>query len=154
MHLRNSLAMGVISSPARAVSDDDPILYIQTDASINPGDSGGALIDTNSHLVGLNTFILSKSGGNGGIGFAIPSNVVLNVYRQLRRTGVVSRGTLGMFVQNITDPMGKGLALAAHEGVVVADVDDDGPADVAGLKRRDIIQSLSGKAIETARTRN
>jgi serine protease Do len=151
MRLRNSLAMGVVSSPARAISDDDPILYVQTDASINPGDSGGALIDTNGRLVGLNTFIFSKSGGNEGIGFAIPSDVVRNVYRQLRKTGVVSRGTLGMFVQNITAPLAKGLDLAAQEGVVVADVDNDGPADIAGFKRRDIILSLNGKDIETAR---
>ena len=151
MHLRNSLAMGVVSSPARAISDDDPILYVQTDASINPGDSGGALIDTNGRLVGLNTFIVSKSGGNEGIGFAIPSDVVRNVYRQLRRTGVVSRGTLGIFVQNITAPMARGLDLVTQEGVVVADVDGDGPADIAGFKRRDIIMSLNGKAVETAR---
>lgn len=151
MHLRNSLAMGVVSSPARPIGDDDPILYVQTDASINPGDSGGALIDTNGRLVGLNTFIFSKSGGNEGIGFAIPSDVVKNVYRQLRRSGVVSRGTLGIFVQNITAPMARGLDLVAQEGVVVADVDNDGPADIAGFKRRDIVVSLNGKAVETAR---
>ena len=151
MHLRNSLAMGVISSPARAIRDDDPILYVQTDASINPGDSGGALINTNGRLIGLNTFIMTKSGGNEGIGFAIPSDVVQNVYRQLRQNGVVSRGTVGLFVENITPPMAKGLDLAVPEGVVVADVDPEGPADFAGFKRMDIILSLNDKAIDTAR---
>jgi serine protease Do len=151
MHLRNSLAMGVVSSPARAISDDDPVLYVQTDASINPGDSGGALINTNGRLIGLNTFILTKSGGNEGIGFAIPSDVVQNVYHQLRQTGVVSRGTLGLFVQNITPPMAKGLDLSGDEGVLVADVDNNGPADIAGFKRRDIILSFNGNPIETAR---
>jgi serine protease Do len=151
MHLRNSLAMGVVSSPARAISDDNPILYVQTDASINPGDSGGALIDINGHLIGLNTFIFSKSGGNEGIGFAIPSDVVRNVYRQLRHEGVVSRGTLGIYVQNITSAMAEGLDLALKSGVVVADVDDGGPGDIAGFKRRDIILTLNGKGVQTAR---
>jgi serine protease Do len=151
MHLRNSLAMGVVSSPARAVADDDPILYVQTDASINPGDSGGALINTSGRLIGLNTFIVSKSGGNEGIGFAIPSDVVQNVYRQLRRNGVVSRGTLGLYLQNISVPMAKGLDLHSEQGAVVADVDSEGPGDIAGFKRRDIIVSLDGRPIETAR---
>ena len=80
MLLRNSLSMGVVSAPARAMNEDDPVLYIQTDASLNPGASGGALIDVNGHLVGLSTSILSKSGGNEGIGFAIPGNLVRSVY--------------------------------------------------------------------------
>ena len=103
--LHNSVSMGVVSEPARAVNDDNPILYIQTDASINPGNSGGPLVDTSGALVGLNTFIVSQSGGNEGIGFAIPSNVVRSVYEQLRRKGKVSRGSVGLFVQNITPPM-------------------------------------------------
>lgn len=151
MRLRNSLAMGVVSSPARAVSDDDPILYLQTDAPINPGDSGGALIDITGRLIGLNTFIWSKSGGNEGIGFAIPSDLVRNVYHQLRRTGIASSGTLGIYVQNITPPMARGLDLPAQEGVVVADVDREGPGDIAGFKRLDIVLTLNGKTIETAR---
>src|SRR5579863_2743906 len=85
--LRNSLSMGVVSNPARPASEENPILYIQTDASINPGNSGGALVDTEGNLIGLSTFILSQSGGNEGIGFAIPSNVVRSVYHQLRQKG-------------------------------------------------------------------
>jgi len=96
--LRNSVSMGVVSATRRAISDENPILYIQTDASVNPGNSGGALVDTNGALVGLNTFIVSRSGGNEGIGFAIPSNVVRNVYEQLKRKGRVSRGSVGLFV--------------------------------------------------------
>ncbi len=84
MGLSNSVSMGVVSAPARAVNNDNPILYIQTDASINPGNSGGALVDTQGMLIGLNSFIVSSSGGNQGLGFAIPSNVVCNVYQQLR----------------------------------------------------------------------
>jgi serine protease Do len=151
MRLRNSLSMGVVSAPARAVSEDDAVLYIQTDASINPGDSGGALVNTDGRLVGLNTFIMTKSGGNEGIGFAIPSAVVQNVYRQLRLSGVVAKGSLGAFVQNITPPMAKGLDLQAPQGVLVSDIEPQSPAEAAGLKRRDVILSLDNKPIETAR---
>jgi len=151
MGLHNSVSMGVVSAPARAVNDDNPILYIQTDASINPGNSGGALVDMAGSLIGLNTFIVSQSGGNEGIGFAIPSNVVRSVCEQLRRKGKVSRGSVGVYVQNITPPMAKGLSLPLEHGVVVADVQPDGPADRAGLKRRDIVLSLGSRPIETVR---
>lgn len=151
MLLRNSLSMGVVSAAARPVRDDDPILYIQTDASINPGDSGGALVDADGRLVGLNTFIMSKSGGNEGIGFAIPAGTVRNVYQQLRQNGVVARGSIGVFVQNITDAMAKGLELPVQRGVLVSDVDPDGPADNAGLRRRDVIVSFNRTAIGSSR---
>jgi serine protease Do len=149
--LRNSVSMGVVSGTARPVSDDNPILYIQTDASINPGNSGGALVDTRGALVGLNTFIVSRSGGSEGIGFAIPSNIVRNVYEQLKHSGKVSRGTVGLFVQDITPVMAKGLDLPLSQGVVIADVEPDGPSGLAGIKRRDIILSLNSRAAESAR---
>jgi serine protease Do len=151
MGLRNSISMGVVSSPARAVSDDNPILYIQTDASINPGNSGGALVDTQGLLIGLNTFIVSRSGGNEGLGFAIPSNVVRNVFEQLKIKGKVSRGSIGLFVQDVSPVMAKGLGLPLPQGVVIADVEPDSPGDIAGFKRRDIVLSLNTRAVETAR---
>jgi serine protease Do len=150
MGLRNSVSMGVVSATRRAISDENPILYIQTDASVNPGNSGGALVDTNGSIIGLNTFIVSRSG-NEGIGFAIPSNVVRNVYEQLKRKGRVSRGAVGLFVQNISPPMVSGLGLPLQEGIVVADVEPGGPADMVSLKPRDIIISLNGQAIDSAR---
>lgn len=149
--LRNSLSMGVVSSPARAVSDDSPVLFIQTDASINPGNSGGALVDSKGRLVGLNTFIVSQSGGSEGIGFAIPSNVVRNVYEQLRQKGRVSRATAGLFVQDLNPIMVRGLGLKTERGAIVADVTPDGPADKAGMKRRDIVVAVNGKPLGTAR---
>jgi serine protease Do len=149
--LRNSVSMGVVSASGRAVSDDNPILYIQTDASINPGNSGGALVDHDGFLVGVNSFIISQSGGNEGIGFAIPSNVVRNVYQQLKQKGRVSRGSVRAFVQNITPVLAKGLGLPVQGGVVVADVEPEGPAERAGLKRKDIILSLNGNEVDTAR---
>lgn len=149
--LRNSVSMGVVSAPARAVSDDNPILYIQTDASINPGNSGGALVDTRGRLVGLNSFIVSRSGGSEGIGFAIPSNVVRNVYEQLKRKGKVSRGTVGVYMQDITPVMAKGLGLPLDHGVVVSDLEPGGPGEAAGLKRRDVIVSYNQRPLENSR---
>ena len=151
MGLGNSVSMGVVSAAARAVNNDNPILYIQTDASINPGNSGGALVDTQGMLIGLNSFIVSSSGGNQGLGFAIPSKVVSNVYEQLRHKGKVSRGTVGLFVQDINPVMAKGLELPMQRGVVIADVEPNSTSDIAGLKRRDIILSLNTHAIDNAR---
>lgn len=108
-------------------------------------------MDTRGLLIGLNTFIVSSSGGNQGLGFAIPSNVVRNVYEQLRHKGKVSRGSVGLFVQDITPVLAKGLGLQFQEGVVIADVEPNGPGDIAGLKRRDIILTLNTHAVETAR---
>jgi serine protease Do len=150
MGLRNSVSFGVVSSPDRSVGDENPMVYIQTDASINPGNSGGALVTMNGLLAGLNAFIVSQSGGNEGLGFAIPANTVRDVYRQLRKDGRVSRGEIGIYAQDITFVMSKGLSLPRDHGVIVSDVLPDGPADRSGLKRRDIILSLDGQKIVSA----
>jgi serine protease Do len=150
MGLRNSVSFGVVSSPDRSVANDNRKVYIQTDASINPGNSGGALVTMDGLLAGLNTFIVSQSGGNEGLGFAIPANTVRDVYRQLRKHGRVSRGEIGIYVQDITFVMAKGLSLARDHGVIVADVLPDGPAETSGLKRRDIILALDGQRIVSA----
>jgi len=150
MGLRNSVSFGVVSSTNRSVGDDNPMVYIQTDASINPGNSGGALVTMNGLLAGLNAFIVSQSGGNEGLGFAIPANTVRDVYRQLRKDGRVSRGEIGIYAQDITLDMAKGLSLACDHGVIVSDVVPDGPADRSGLKRRDVILSLDGQKLVSA----
>jgi serine protease Do len=150
MGLRNSVSFGVVSSPDRSLGENNPMVYIQTDASINPGNSGGALVTMSGLLAGLNTFIVSQSGGNEGLGFAIPANTVRDVYRQLRKSGRVDRGEIGVFAQDITFTMAKGLSLARDHGVIVSDLVPDGPADHAGLKRRDIILALDGQRITTA----
>jgi serine protease Do len=149
--LEGSVSMGIVSSVARQVKPEDPMIYIQTDAPINPGNSGGPLIDADGNVMGINTFILSQSGGSEGIGFAIPSNIVKNVYSQIRKEGHVHRGEIGLTAQTITPPLAKGLKLPRDWGVLVADVDPDGPAAGAGIKIGDIIASLDGKQMENAR---
>jgi len=150
MGLLNSVSFGVVSAPARSIGEENPMVYVQTDASINPGNSGGALIGMNGLLAGLNTFILSQSGGNEGLGFAIPANTVKEVYLQLRKNGHVQRCEIGVFAQNITPVMAKGLNLARDHGVILADVEPDSPADEAGLKRKDIVVALDGQRIFSA----
>ncbi|HTS47841.1 MAG TPA: trypsin-like peptidase domain-containing protein [Bryobacteraceae bacterium] len=150
MGLRNSVSFGVVSAPARSIDEQNPMVYVQTDASINPGNSGGALVSMSGLLVGLNSFILTQSGGNEGLGFAIPANTVQDVYRQLRKDGHVHRGEIGVYAQNITPVMAKGLSLAHDHGVILADVDEDGPADEAGLKRGDVVLTLNGQRLQTA----
>jgi len=149
--LGNSVSMGVVSATGRAISEQNPILYIQTDASVNPGNSGGALVDTNGALVGINSFIVSRSGGNEGIGFAIPSNLVHHVYDQIKQKGSVSRGTVGLHLQRITSVMAGGLQLATDHGAIVADVDPESTAEAAGIKRRDVMLTVNGRAINEPR---
>ena len=149
--LKNSVSMGVVSAPARQISDDNPVPYIQTDASINPGNSGGALVNVDGRLMGINSFIYTQSGGSQGVGFAIPSNIVANVYRQLKKQGHVHHGRIGAYVQDITPAMAAGLKLPRHAGAMVVDVIPGSPAETAGLTPKDILISLDGRRIEYAR---
>jgi serine protease Do len=149
--LENSVSMGVVSSVARQIKPDDTMIYIQTDAPINPGNSGGPLVDADGSVMGINTFILSQSGGSEGLGFAIPSNLIKNVYQQLREEGHVHRGEIGVYAQTITPALAAGLNLPRDWGVVLSDVTPDGPASEAGLKTGDIVLTLNGKPMAYAR---
>jgi serine protease Do len=149
--LENSVSLGVVSSVGRQIHPDDPMSYIQTDASINPGNSGGPLLDAAGNVVGIDTFILSQSGGSEGIGFAIPSNVVKNVYEQLRQEGHVHRGEIGATAQSITPELAAGLGLRQDTGVILGDVDPAGPAADAGLETGDIVLSLNSQPMHNAR---
>jgi serine protease Do len=149
--LDNSVTMGVVSSTARQVRPDDPMIYIQTDASINPGNSGGPLVGTDGALIGINTFIVSRSGGSEGIGFAAPSDIVRNVYEQIRKHGRVRRGQIGVIAQTISPELARALALQQDWGVVLADVAPKSAAQAAGLEVRDIVVALDGKPMENAR---
>jgi serine protease Do len=147
--LQSSVTMGVISAVARQADPTKSLNYVQTDAPINPGNSGGPLVDMNGYVVGLNTFILSQSGGSEGLGFAIPARVVSFVYRSLRKYGHVHHVEIGAGAQEITPTLAEGLGLPQSWGVIVDDITPDGPADSAGLKVQDIILSADDRPIET-----
>jgi serine protease Do len=142
--LRNSVTMGVVSAVARQPDPDSPLVYVQTDTPINPGNSGGPLVDADGDLVGINTFILSSSGGNQGLGFAIPAGVVAFAYPQLVKYGHIHEPEIGAILQTITPELAAGLHLPRDYGVIVSDVVPGGPADQAGLKIQDIIVRVDG----------
>src|SRR5271166_5758814 len=149
--LENSVTMGVVSSTARQIDPDNPSIYIQTDAPINPGNSGGPLVDVDGRVVGINTFILTQSGGNEGLGFAVPSDVVRNIYDQIRTEGHVHRGAIGVYLRTISPELAEGLHLPASHGVLLEDVNSGSPADKAGLKIGDIVTSVGGKPVDNVR---
>lgn len=149
--LESSVSMGIVSSVARQLKPDDPVVYVQTDAPINPGNSGGPLVNDQGEVVGINTFILSQSGGSEGIGFAVPSNIVRNVFSQLQAQGHVRRGQIGIYAQNVNATMAAALGLPQTSGVIVSDVAPDGPAEAAGVKVGDIVVALNGRPIENSR---
>jgi serine protease Do len=142
--LRNSVTMGVVSAVARQPDPDSPLVYVQTDTPINPGNSGGPLVDADGELVGINTFILSRSGGNQGLGFAIPAGVVAFAYPQLLKYGHIHEPEIGAVLQTITPELAAGLRLPRDFGVIVSDVVPGGPADRAGLRIQDIIVRVDG----------
>ena len=142
--LRNTVTMGVVSAVARQPDPDSPLVYVQTDTPINPGNSGGPLVNADGNLVGINTFIFSTSGGNQGLGFAIPAGVVAFAYPQLLKYGHIHQPEIGVIVQTITPELAEGLHLQRDFGVIVSDVVPGSPAESAGLKIQDIILSLDG----------
>ncbi len=147
--LMHTVTAGIISAKGRAsVNLADYEDFIQTDASINPGNSGGALADLDGNVIGINTAIYSPSGGNVGIGFAIPIGMAKRVMEQLISKGTITRGYLGVSIQDIDETMAKALKLKSSDGSLVSDVTADGPAAKAGIKRGDIITEFNGKSVE------
>src|SRR5207237_3074877 len=128
--------------------------FIQTDASINPGNSGGALINTRGELIGINTAILSRSGGNQGVGFAVPVDLVRHVITQLKEKGTVTRARLGVYFQELTPQLASALGVKASQGAVVTEIVLDGPASKSGLQKDDVIVALNGKEIDGRSLRN
>lgn len=149
MGVGQTVTMGIISAKGRATALGDGSFedFLQTDAPINSGNSGGALVNTHAELIGINSQILSPSGGNIGIGFSIPANMARTVMEALIKDGEVRRGRLGVVVQPITSELAASLQLEKIAGALVNDVQAGGPADAAGIKRGDAIVAINGHAI-------
>jgi serine protease Do len=144
--LRNSVSMGVVSSVARQLDSDDPMVYIQTDAALNPGNSGGPLVDIDGNVVGINTLKLSESGSEG-LGFAIPAALVNFDYMNLRKYGHVQRVAIGAEAQNITPKLAAGLELGRSWGAIISDTLPEGAAEAAGLQPGDIVLAIDERPI-------
>jgi serine protease Do len=148
--LNQTVTMGVVSATGRTgIGLADYEDFIQTDAAINPGNSGGALINTRGELIGINDAIYSTTGGNQGIGFAIPSQMVRNVMESIINQGKVVRGYLGVQIQPLTPELARQFDIKDDKGVLLVDVNEGGPAEKAGLKRGDIITRFNAKPIES-----
>jgi len=148
--LQATVTVGVVSAKSRGVGITEYEDFIQTDAAINPGNSGGPLLNVDGKAVGINTAIFSQSGGYMGIGFAIPINMAKSIERQLKETGKVTRGYLGivMHPEKITQDLAEVFGLKDNKGVLITEVVPDSPADKAGIQRRDIIRKINDKTVE------
>ena len=149
--LGGSVTAGIISARNRNIESGPYDNYIQTDASINKGNSGGPLFNMDGEVIGINTAILSPSGGSIGIGFATPANTVTPIIEQLQKYGETRRGWLGVRIQNIDDAIAENLNLGSVRGALVAGVDDKGPAKPAGLKTGDVITKFDGRDVKESR---
>jgi serine protease Do len=149
--LESTVTAGIISAKHRGIGITDRENFLQTDAAINPGNSGGPLVNLDGEVIGINTAISSSSGGNDGIGFAIPVNLAKWVGKQLVSDGKVSRAYLGVGIQPVTAELAKQFHVKPREGVLVNQVHADTPAERAGLKSGDVIVEFSGKAVSNPR---
>jgi len=149
--LGGSVSMGIISAKSRDINSGPYDDYLQTDAAINKGNSGGPLFNMNGEVIGVNTAIISPTGGSIGIGFAVPSNTVSNVIDQLKQYGEVRRGWLGVKIQSVTDDIAETLGLPETAGALVAAVTPDSPASKAGLEPGDVILKFDGKEVTSMR---
>jgi Do/DeqQ family serine protease len=149
--LGQTVTSGIVSALSRSgLGIEGYEDFIQTDASINPGNSGGALVNLNGELVGINTAIFSQSGGNIGIGFAIPINMALSIMEQLLETGEVQRGFLGVYAQDLSPDLAEAFGLPRQTGAVINKVMENSPAERAGLKTGDIVVRIDGKPVRNS----
>lgn len=147
--LDHTVTKGIVSAEGRQPELDRPMVYVQTDAPISPGNRGGPWIDRDGSLTGINTFILNAAGGSEGLGFAIPEPAVRFVFNELREHGWVRQTSIGANPQTITPTLAAGLKLPEDWGVIISDVSPGGPADKAGLKPRDILVSMDGRPTDS-----
>jgi serine protease Do len=146
--LQHTVTAGIVSAKGRFIGQGSYDDFIQTDAAINPGNSGGPLVNLRGEVVGINSAIFSRSGGNIGIGFAIPINLAKELLPQLREKGKVTRGWLGVYIQKVTPEIAESLGLEAARGALVADVMDGTPAADAGVEVGDVITEFDGQPID------
>ncbi len=149
--LGGSVTAGIVSARQRDINAGPYDDFIQTDASINRGNSGGPMFNLDGEVIGVNTAIFSPSGGSVGIGFAIPSSLVKNIIAQLREHGEVRRGWLGVRIQSVTDELAEGLRLDSTHGALVASVTEGGPAEAAGIEQGDVILEFNGRMVPDMR---
>ena len=154
--LSHTLTAGIVSAKGRSgIGLNDFENFIQTDAAINPGNSGGPLVNLDSEVIGMNSAIYTRSGGYMGIGFAIPINMAKNIYQQLVEHGSVTRGRLGVLIQDLNKELAESFDIDQREGILIAQVMEDSPAEKAGLEQGDIILKLNGKKVDqVAKFRN
>jgi serine protease Do len=146
----NTITAGIVSAKGRSLPDESFVPFIQTDVAVNPGNSGGPLLNLRGEVVGINSAIYSRTGGYMGVSFAIPIEVALDVSKQLQATGKVTRGRLGLQIQALTPELAKSFKLDDVKGVLVASVEPGGPAAKAGLQSGDVILAFDGKPVQSA----
>ena len=144
----NSATVGIVSATSRSLPDGTYVPFIQTDAAVNPGNSGGPLFNTRGEVIGINSQIFSRSGGYQGISFAIPINVAAQVKEQLVKYGKVERGRIGVAIQEVSQSLAQSFGLDKPQGALVASVEPGGPADKAGIKAGDVLLAVNGKAVD------
>ncbi len=150
--LHHTVTTGVVSAKGRNIGAGPYDEFIQTDASINPGNSGGPLLNLKGEVIGVNTAIFSKTGGNVGIGFAVPINVAQSILPQLKEHGSVTRGWLGVMIQKVTPELAKSFEMEKAKGALVGDVTPNGPASKAGIQRGDVIVKFDNHAVPSVET--
>lgn len=146
----NSLTAGIVSAKGRSLPQENYVPFIQTDVAINPGNSGGPLFNMKGEVVGINSQIYSRSGGYMGLSFAIPIDVAMEIQQQLRSTGKVSRGRLGVVIQEVSKELAESLGLSRPMGAVINSVERDGPAEKAGIEAGDVILKFDGKVVNNS----
>ena len=147
----NSISAGIVSAKGRALPDGTYVPFIQTDVAVNPGNSGGPLFDLSGQVVGINSQIYSRTGGYMGLSFAIPIDIAMDVANQLQTQGKVTRGRIGVQIQEMSAALAKSFGLEQPTGALVSSVEKDGPADKAGFKTGDVILEFNGKAVSDSR---
>ncbi|HMC13825.1 MAG TPA: Do family serine endopeptidase, partial [Gallionellaceae bacterium] len=146
----NSVTAGIVSAKDRFLPQENYVPFIQTDAAINPGNSGGPLFNMKGEVVGINSQIYTRSGGFMGLSFAIPIDVAMDVANQLRVAGKVTRGRIGVTIQEITRDLAESFGLSNTNGALISNVEKDGPADKAGIQASDVVLKFDGKAVNSS----